>query len=105
MKVFSLAAISTAAIFSMVQYCPAPFAIAIGPALGMTAAATAAADGAVASVAGGAIAGGIGKAPSRFRRRAAFDLPAGVPQYNWDMCQDQLKNAQVFLHGIEPNGT
>lgn len=88
----------------MVQYCPAPFAIAIGPAIGMTAAATAAADGALASMAGGAIAGGIGKAPSRFRRNP-IDLPAGVPQYNWDMCQDQLKDAHVSLQGIEPNGT
>ncbi|KAJ5180235.1 hypothetical protein N7492_003445 [Penicillium capsulatum] len=101
MKVFSLAAISTAAIFSMVQYCPAPFAIALGPALGMTAAGATAADGVIASMAGGAIAGGIGKAPSRFRRMP-IQLPDGIPQYNWDQCKDQLKGAHVSLKGLEP---
>ncbi|KAJ6121972.1 hypothetical protein N7512_004437 [Penicillium capsulatum] len=104
MKVFSLAAISTAAIFSMVQYCPAPFAIALGPALGMTAAGATAADGVIASMAGGAIAGGIGKAPSRFRRMP-IQLPDGIPQYNWDQCKDQLKGAHVSLKGLEPKGT
>ncbi|KAL4744287.1 hypothetical protein BDW72DRAFT_199744 [Aspergillus terricola var. indicus] len=108
MRVSALAAFSIGAVFSGIQYCPAPFLALAGP-LAISGATAAAADGALASMAGGAIAGGIGQIEKRtlkgWRSWKRFDLPAGVSQESFQQCQDQLgTTGTVQLSGLEPDG-
>lgn len=109
MKFFSLAALSVTALFSMVQYCPAPFAV-VGPILGMTTEAITAADSVLASMASGAIAGGIsaGAAKSKGgkgKRGVPAGFPPGVSEQAWQQCENQLKGAHIYLKGKPNNGT
>ena len=102
MRFSAIAAASTLAILSQVQYAPAPFAVGLGGLLGMSTAAIGTADGALATLGGGAIAGGVGKISRRmsgwpFTKRAPVDLPAGVSQESWQQCQDQLNEPGVHV--------
>ncbi|KAJ6094997.1 hypothetical protein N7467_002510 [Penicillium canescens] len=102
MRFSAIAAASTLAVLSQVQYAPAPFAVGLGGLLGMSTAAIGTADGALATLGGGAIAGGVGKISRRmsgwpFTKRAPVDLPAGVSQESWQQCQDQLNEPGVHV--------
>lgn len=102
MRVFAVAAASLVAIVSQVQYCPAPFVLGLGAMLGMDAAAIGAADGALATIGSGAVAGGVGKISRRMSRwpivkRAPVNLPPGVSQESYQQCQDQLKGDDVHV--------
>jgi len=111
MRVSTVAAASTIVIFSQVQYCPAPFALGLGGLLGMSTAAIGTADGALATMGSGAIAGGIGKISRRMSRwpvvkRTPVNLPPGVSQESYQQCQDQLNGpgVHVEISGSPPDG-
>ena len=109
MRFSAVAAASTLAVLSQVQYAPAPFAVGIGAALGMSGAAIATADGALATLGSGAIAGGVGHISRRMTgwplKSKRVDLPAGVSQESWDQCQDQLNGdgVKVTISGSTPD--
>ncbi|KAJ6001303.1 hypothetical protein N7499_002783 [Penicillium canescens] len=99
MHLLSLAAVSATAILSMVQYAPAPFLL-IAEASVETAATVASADGALGGAAlGGAGAASVGHGISSSTRRSPMNLPAGVSQNSWDLCQGQLDGAHVHFSG------
>ncbi|KAJ5341498.1 hypothetical protein N7541_010622 [Penicillium brevicompactum] len=105
----AIAAASALAVLSQVQYAPAPFVAGLGAALGMEAAAITAADGTLATLGGGAIAGGVGHISRRLSRSPfvskRVDLPPGVSQESFDQCQDQLKGdgVHVTISGSTPD--
>ncbi|KAJ5090748.1 hypothetical protein N7532_009432 [Penicillium argentinense] len=105
----AIAAASILAVFSQVQYAPAPFAAGLGLALGMESAAIATADGALATLGGGAIAGGVGQIGRRMSRfpfvSKRVDLPPGVSQESYQQCQDQLNGdgVRVEISGSTPD--
>lgn len=108
MRPFAVVALSAGALFSLVQFCPAPFsflgALGVLSTEGAAEGALAAADGGLASMAGGAIAGGIGAAASNHHKRQSIpNLPPGVSQQSVQQCQDQLKGAHITLTGTPPN--
>lgn len=88
MRVSTLAALSVGAVFSTMQYCPAPFSLIAVPLVGMTEGAAVTAD---ATLGSGVIAGGIGKIGKR------ANLPPGVSQHSYDQCKNQLNSAHVHL--------
>lgn len=101
MRVSALAALSVGAGFSAMQYCLAPFSLIAVPLVeGLSASAGLTAD---ATLGSGVIAGGIGQIGNKKRA----DLPPGVPQDAYDLCQNQLNGAQVHLsspsaHSMHP---
>lgn len=99
MQLLSLAAVSATAILSMVQYAPAPFLLIVEASV-ETAATVAAADGALGGAAlGGAGAASVAHGISSSTRRSPINLPAGVSQHSWDLCQGQLNGAHVHFSG------
>lgn len=89
MRVSALAALSVGAVFSTMQYCPAPFSLIAVPLVeGLTEAAGVTAD---ATLGSGVIAGGIGQIGKR------ANLPPGVSQHSYDQCKNQLNGAHVHL--------
>lgn len=105
----AIAAASSLAVLSQIQYTPAPFAAGLGLALGMEGAAISTADGALATLGGGAIAGGIGQIGRRISRfpfvSKRVDLPPGVSQETYQQCQNQLNGdgVHVEISGSTPN--
>lgn len=90
MRLSTLTALSVGAAFSTMQYCPAPFLAASAL---IESLATTVAVSADATLASGAIAGGIGRIPSVKRGSS----PPGVSQHAWDECTNQLKGGHVHL--------
>ncbi|KAJ5338655.1 hypothetical protein N7452_005383 [Penicillium brevicompactum] len=101
----AIAAASALAVLSQVQYAPAPFVAGLGAALGMEAAAITAADGTLATLGGGAIAGGVGHISRRLSRSPFVSKRVDLPPWCLPGCQDQLKGdgVHVTISGSTPD--